>query len=343
MPTSYTSLLGLALPVQGELSGTWGTTVNDYITQYVDSAVAGAQTISGSQTAVTLSVTNGASLSQAGSGATGSSQYSIINCTGNPAGLLTITAPAASKVYLVINATSTNQSVKVVGTGPTTGVTVAASRAALIAWNGSDFVLIATNDASKISGILAVANGGTGLSSGTSGGVPYFSGSTTMASSAALAANAIVIGGGAGAAPATTTTGTGVVTALGNAANAVGGFATIDGAATLTNKRIDPRVSSTASAATLDPDISAYDQYAFTALAANLQINAPIGTPVDGNKLIIRILDNGVSRTLTWNGTYTVIGVTLPTATTVSKMTYVGCIYNAANTRWDVVAVTTQV
>jgi len=50
---------------------------------------------------------------------------------------------------------------------------------------------------------------------GTSGGVPYFSGASTWASSAALAANALVVGGGAGVAPATVTTGTGIVTALG--------------------------------------------------------------------------------------------------------------------------------
>lgn len=50
---------------------------------------------------------------------------------------------------------------------------------------------------------------------GTSGGVPYFSSASTWASSAALAANALVVGGGAGSAPATVTTGTGVVTALG--------------------------------------------------------------------------------------------------------------------------------
>lgn len=165
MPTTYTSLLGFALPATGELSGTWGDTVNNYITQYVDAAVAGAQIISGSQTAVTLSVTNGSSLVSAGSGATGSSQYAIIRCTGNPASLLTVTAPAANKVYLVINATSTNQSVKVVGAGPTTGITIAASRAALIAWNGSDFVLIATTDITQLSGTLAVANGGTGITS----------------------------------------------------------------------------------------------------------------------------------------------------------------------------------
>lgn len=50
---------------------------------------------------------------------------------------------------------------------------------------------------------VAVADGGTGLSSGTSGGVLYFSGGTTIASSSALAANQLVIGGGAGSAPAT--------------------------------------------------------------------------------------------------------------------------------------------
>jgi hypothetical protein len=145
MPTTYTSLLGFALPATGELNGQWGDVVNDYITKYVDASVAGAQTISGSQTAVTLSTTTGATLSQAGSGATGSAQYMIINCTGNPASLLTITAPATSKAYIVINATSTSQSVKVVGSGPTTGVTLVSGEKALVSWNGSDFIKITSS------------------------------------------------------------------------------------------------------------------------------------------------------------------------------------------------------
>ena len=65
---------------------------------------------------------------------------------------------------------------------------------------------------------------------GTSGGVPYFSSGSTWASSAALAANALVIGGGAGAAPATTTTGTGVVTALGVNTGSAGAFVVNGGA-----------------------------------------------------------------------------------------------------------------
>lgn len=71
-----------------------------------------------------------------------------------------------------------------------------------------------------VTGILPVANGGTGLSSGTSGGVPYFSASGAITSSAALAANALVIGGGAGVAPSTTTTGTGILTFLGTPSSA---------------------------------------------------------------------------------------------------------------------------
>ena len=111
---------------------------------------------------------------------------------------------------------------------------------------------------------------------------------------------------------------------------------------TLTNKRIDPRVSSTSSASSVTPTIASYDIYAFTALAATLTINAPTGTPVDGDKLTFRILDNGTAQTLTWNATYTAIGVTLPTTTVASKTMYVGCVYNAFNTRWDVVAISIQ-
>lgn len=48
---------------------------------------------------------------------------------------------------------------------------------------------------------LSVPNGGTGLTAGTSGGLPYFSASTTIASSGALTVNHLVLGGGAGAAP----------------------------------------------------------------------------------------------------------------------------------------------
>jgi hypothetical protein len=90
---------------------------------------------------------------------------------------------------------------------------------------------------------VPVADGGTGLSSGTSGGIPYYSSTTSMASSTLLALNNLLIGGGAGAAPASTTTGTGVLTALGNTANAAGGIETVDGTASPTNKTFDTQAT----------------------------------------------------------------------------------------------------
>jgi hypothetical protein len=123
--------------------------------------------------------------------------------------------------------------------------------------------------------------------------------------------------------------------------------ATLTDAQTLTNKRINPRVYTAATILTsYTPDISTYDNYEWTALNQTFTMNAPTGTPVNGNKIIFRLLDNGTSRGITWNATYVAIGVTLPTTTTVNKTTYVGCIYNAYGAsgtgRWDVVAVATQ-
>jgi len=132
MATSYTSLLGLALPATGELSGTWGDTVNNYISNYVDAAVAGALTVTAD---TTLTKTTGASL-----GAT-SSQYAIIIASPASAAI-TITAPAASKTYVVIN-TSATYSVTFKATGQT-GVTIAVSEKCTVAFNGTDFVKVAS-------------------------------------------------------------------------------------------------------------------------------------------------------------------------------------------------------
>ena len=45
MATQYTDILKLALPVQGELSGTWGDVVNENITAMIEEAIAGMATI----------------------------------------------------------------------------------------------------------------------------------------------------------------------------------------------------------------------------------------------------------------------------------------------------------
>lgn len=72
-----------------------------------------------------------------------------------------------------------------------------------LAKNSSDQLTWAGVVIASSSGVVPVTAGGTGLTGGTSGGVPYYSAATTMASSAALANHGVVLGGGAGAAPAT--------------------------------------------------------------------------------------------------------------------------------------------
>jgi hypothetical protein len=114
---------------------------------------------------------------------------------------------------------------------------------------------------------------------------------------------------------------------------------------TLTNKRVTPRVVSITSATTITPTSDTADQYQITALAANAAFAIPSGTPTDGQKLTIRIKDNGSARTLTWTttaGGYRVIGTVLPTATVSSKIIYVGCVYNSADAFWDVAGVQSQ-
>jgi hypothetical protein len=197
MAVTYTSLLGLAKPTTGTEAGTWGDVVNDYLTTYLDSAIAGTQTISGTQTAVALSITTGGTpLVQAAATSAGSAQYQIINCTGTPTptGTLVITAPAFSKVYLVINATTNNQSVTVKASA-TTGVTIPALTRSLIAWNGSDYILIASNRITDLTGTLTTGNGGTGLTTFTAANNAIYS----TSSSALTAGTLPLAAGGTGA------------------------------------------------------------------------------------------------------------------------------------------------
>lgn len=84
------------------------------------------------------------------------------------------------------------------------------------------------------------------------------------------------------------------------------------------------------------------NEYYLTALAGNATFAAPSGTANNGNTLLIRVKDNGTSRTLSWNSIYRAIGVTLPTSTTVGKTLYIGCIYNSSDSKWDVVSIVEQ-
>jgi hypothetical protein len=170
-----TPLLGLELPVTGTLSGTWGDTVNNAITSLIDFAVAGTTVFSLDQNEVLTTTT----------GAANTARSAIIRLTGSRATQKTITAPASSKIYVIINGT-TGSTTKFCAPGPTTGVTILNGEEAIVAWDGLDFVRIATlggpidGSTGTFTGNVSGVNGAfTGNVSGVNGA---FTGDVQMAS-----------------------------------------------------------------------------------------------------------------------------------------------------------------
>jgi hypothetical protein len=170
MATSYTSLLGFALPVTGELNGTWGDVVNNSITELVEDSIAGSVTASVTSADWTLTTT--------GSGAANQARAAILIPTGTPGTARSILAPNSSKAYIVNNQSDSTVTVKGV-TGPTTGAAVAAGTAALVAWNGSDFVLV-SQALANATGTLPVSKGGTGATTLTANNVILGNGTSAV-------------------------------------------------------------------------------------------------------------------------------------------------------------------
>jgi hypothetical protein len=218
MPTGATGQLGLALPVQGELSGTWGNTVNNAITEYTNIAIAATLTLT-NDGAVTLANTTGTDLatnitsSLTGAG-TVTAQFAIVRVTGTLTTAKVVTAPSYSKTYTVVNA-ATGGIVTFKASGQT-GVSIAVGESAFVYFNGTDYVKLAgtvdtgvtsftagttgftpstgTTGAVTLAGTLATTNGGTGLTSFTSGGVVYASSSSALATGSALTLNGTTLG-----------------------------------------------------------------------------------------------------------------------------------------------------
>ena len=158
--------------------------------------------------------------------------------TFNNKGSGTVTSVAA----LTLGTTGTDLS-STVANGTTTPVITlqvptasASNRGALSAADWTTFNNKGSGTVTSVSftgGVITVATATTTPAltvAGTSGGIPYFSSASTWATSAALAAGALVQGGGAGVAPSTITTGTGVVTALGVNTGTAGAFVVNGGA-----------------------------------------------------------------------------------------------------------------
>jgi len=197
MATGATGQLGLALPVQGELSGTWGDTVNNGITQYTNIAIAGTLSFAGDG-AITLANTTGdATASNIGST---TAQYMVIRITGTQSVTKVITGPSYSKLYMVDHAGATS-AVTFKASGQT-GVSVAVGEKCFVYYNGTDYVKVAgsvnsgvtsfqtslngltpstsTTGAVTLAGTLGASSGGTGVTTSTGSGSVVLSNTPTL-------------------------------------------------------------------------------------------------------------------------------------------------------------------
>lgn len=114
----------------------------------------------------------------------------------------------------------------------------------------------------------------------------------------------------------------------------------IDGAETLTNKRITKRAPTITQSATPTINTDLTDVAHIVGLAQDITSFTTnlSGTPVQGDTLRIDITDNGTARAITWGASFEASTVALPTTTVLSVRLDVGFVWNTVTSKWRCVA-----
>jgi hypothetical protein len=221
--------------------------------------------------------------------------FSGVNTFGNASGQLFLASTTTTQDGVVINGRAGGSASYRVTLVPTT---LSASRTLTLPDN--------TGTVLTTGAAVTVAQGGTGLTSGTSGGIPFFSSTSAMTSSAALAANALMIGGGAGVAPSTTTTGTGILTFLGTPSSAnlaaavtdeTGSGALVFGTSpTLSGATLN---NTTVYGGAVTPATNTVDSVGYTGMPQNAQSAAYTLVAGDAGKTIVHPATDNNARTFT--------------------------------------------
>lgn len=133
MASTYSPLLRVELIGTGDQSGTWGATTNENLGTVLEDAIAGTASLDVTSGNITLTTVDGGA---------DQSRCMILNVSGTPGTTRNIVAPASSKIYVVIN--DSNDSI-VLKTSASTGLTIASGENLIAAYDGSDFVAVATS------------------------------------------------------------------------------------------------------------------------------------------------------------------------------------------------------
>ena len=175
MASTFSPSLRLELIGAGEQAGTWNTTTNTNLGTLLDTAIAGN---------VAISVTSANQALTANNGAYDQARQSVLTLSTTTAANFAIYAPPQPKEYTIYNTTAYNATIynsTVLGntTAAGAGVTVPATKKVAVFSDGTNFFVI---DAISLPtpGVLAVVNGGTGVSSSTGTGNTVLSNSPVL-------------------------------------------------------------------------------------------------------------------------------------------------------------------
>lgn len=205
MSSTYSSSLRAELIGSGDQAGAWGSTTNGNLSNVFDVAIAGYQTVSVTSANQALTYLNGPTTTAA----LNQSIYAMLRFTTTTGATFNVYAPPVSKQYIVYNNSGYSMTIynsTVIGntTAAGTGVTVSNGAKVMVWSDGTNFNEL---QAANLTGTLAVANGGTGATSFTSGALLKGAGT-----SAVTTASAADIAGQIGTLPVANG-GTGVTTA----------------------------------------------------------------------------------------------------------------------------------
>jgi hypothetical protein len=245
MASTY-SPLKIELIGTGDQSGTWGSTTNTNLGTALEEAVTGSADVTFASATVTLTLTD--------TNATQTARNLRLNLTGTSGGAQNLIVPAIEKLYLINNGCADAITVK---NSSGTGIAVPAGKSMFVFNNGTNVVDATTYLSSLTLGTdLAVADGGTGASTFSSGALLKGAG-TSPITTATVGTDYV--------APGTATTFTALQTFAGTSSNADLKTSNILETAT---------ISATAATGTIDYDVTTQSVLYYTTNAsANWTVN----------------------------------------------------------------------
>jgi hypothetical protein len=173
MASTYSPSLRIELIGAGDQAGTWNTTTNSNLGTLIESAIAGY---------VAVSVTSANQAFTALDGAADQARNAVIALTTTTTAAFAVYAPPQEKTYIIYNTTAYTATIynsTVIGntTAAGAGIAVPAGKKLVVFSDATNFYTI---EAANLTGVLAVVNGGTGVTTSTGTGNTVLSTSPTL-------------------------------------------------------------------------------------------------------------------------------------------------------------------